>query len=331
MRDLQSPVARAASLAEEFRLRGFVVLARALSPAAVDDALRQLEAISGRTRAGWPRGRGIVPSRGVAGAWTLPDGVTKRPELWRLIFEEEVLAAVRDLVGQDAAYLQHTDLHVGFSAVGWHRDNVNRVYGVGPDWNESREPYRLVRVGFYLQTFAESGFRLGFIPGSHRAGPPRLDGTRAAIESKTGGFWNALALVTGRSPLDDLASWVQAEQGDAVLFDPRILHAGKEARGPKYSAFLAFGAPNGHFHRHASYYRGRRPELGYGDLPSDLTRRLSAARLPGARGAAPGSRRPRCVGAAALADQTRPTVARPLKSRPCQEGRMNHSRRFVRR
>ncbi len=61
--------------------------------------------------------------------------------------------------------------------------------------------------------------------------------------------------------------------------DPRILHSGKDARGPKYSVFLAFGAPNGHFRRHAFYYRHTRRELGYGDLSPDLVRCLSAAGL----------------------------------------------------
>ena len=32
----------------------------------------------------------------------------------------------------------------------WHRDNVNRTYGVGSDWDEARHPYQIVRVGIYL-------------------------------------------------------------------------------------------------------------------------------------------------------------------------------------
>jgi hypothetical protein len=44
--------------------------------------------------------------------------------------------------------------------VGRHRDSVNRFRGVAPEWEESAEPCRLVRVGIYLQSFAESGFTL---------------------------------------------------------------------------------------------------------------------------------------------------------------------------
>ena len=32
----------------------------------------------------------------------------------------------------------------------WHRDNVNRTYGVGSDWDEARHSYQIVRVGIYL-------------------------------------------------------------------------------------------------------------------------------------------------------------------------------------
>ena len=45
----------------------------------------------------------------------------------------------------------------------WHRDNVNRTYGVGLDWDEARHPYQIVRVGIYLQRYEESQSRLGFI------------------------------------------------------------------------------------------------------------------------------------------------------------------------
>ena len=45
----------------------------------------------------------------------------------------------------------------------WHRDNVNRTYGVGSDWDEARHPYQIVRVDIYLQRYEESQSRLGFI------------------------------------------------------------------------------------------------------------------------------------------------------------------------
>ena len=49
----------------------------------------------------------------------------------------------------------------------WHRDNVCRLFGIGPDWNE-KENYNVLRVGIYLssQDIVKSG--LNIIPFSHK-------------------------------------------------------------------------------------------------------------------------------------------------------------------
>ena len=78
------------------------------------------------------------------------------------------LASAREVLGPEAVYLHHNDLHAGYSSPGWHRDNVHRTFGQGEDWDESTTPYRCARIALYLQTHAESGFKFGLIPGSHR-------------------------------------------------------------------------------------------------------------------------------------------------------------------
>jgi hypothetical protein len=80
--------------------------------------------------------------------------------------------------------------------------------------------------------------------------------------------------IPGLSALGTLAHWLEAESGDAILFDPRILHSGSPITGPKFSMFLAYGQPNGHFHRHSHYYRHVRGAMHYGALPLPLVARL---------------------------------------------------------
>src|SRR5262249_48985328 len=105
----------------EFSENGFVVLPRLLTPDAVQRYSQALAAAARRRQ---------VRSPGLRGrAWTLPDGVTQRAEFWPLIFHEGLLAAVREILGPEVRYLPHSDLHVGFSAAAWHRDNVNRTFG----------------------------------------------------------------------------------------------------------------------------------------------------------------------------------------------------------
>src|SRR5262249_38688726 len=101
------------------------------------------------------------------GGWTAPDGLTQQRSFWPLIFTPRLLKIVHELLGPDVRFLQHTDLHVGFSSYNWHRDSVSRRLGAGRDWDET-EPYRIVRVGFYLQPRNASSFRLGLLPGTHR-------------------------------------------------------------------------------------------------------------------------------------------------------------------
>jgi hypothetical protein len=267
--------------AREFRDRGFVTVKGLLAKSEAETYVRHLERLSGRTRESFDEfrvGRGFL-RRGVYRGWTLPDGVSKTREFWDLPVHPELLGVVREVLGPGACFLQHTDLHVGFSAVNWHRDSVNRRLGEGGDWDESEEPYRLARVGFYLQSRAESRFALGLVPGSHRRGGALDEGELVEVERRTRPWRQAVSLLLDRDVLSGRAEWVPAESGDAVVFDPRIVHSGSFIEGPKYSAFLAYGVPGRHFARHLHYYRHVRDELGYSALHPELVERLRRAGL----------------------------------------------------
>jgi hypothetical protein len=264
--------------AADFRRRGFTLIEGLLDPPQVERCVRTMEILSGRPRSSFAAPGSGRRFRGVLGAWTDPDGVSRQPEMWDLIFDPLLLTTVRRLLGTDVRYLQHSDLHIGFSAVTWHRDCVNRQYRKGGDWDESEEPYRLLRVGIYLQGFAENGFELSLIPGSQRRGMLGEE-ELLALDAAVGSWGRLRARWTGIDPLRARATRVRPRSGDAILFDPRILHCGSFIRGAKYSIFLAYGVPGHHFQRHQGYYRHTRHELGYADLDPRLTDRLRAAGL----------------------------------------------------
>lgn len=205
--------------------------------------------------------------------WTLPDGVGRNPDFWPIIFNERLLAAVREILGPAVRYLPHNDLHLGFSSFSWHRDSVNRDVGQGSDWDESREPYRIVRVGIYLQKFEESGFRLGFIKGGPRANPS----PKAA--RGTGAVAKVVSGLSGVDLVGDDAIWIATDPGDCIIFDPRLLHTGSKFSGQKYSVFVAYGVENSHFQDHWHYYLRLRPDLGYSPVASPLAEQLRAAGL----------------------------------------------------
>src|SRR5262245_1975728 len=137
----------------EFQQRGYILAKDLLAEKTVKQLIQKLDDLSRRRRR--------------LGGWTIPDGVTQFPLFWPLIFNERLLETVRELIGPNIRFLQHNDLHVGFSSYNWHRDSVSRRLGEGRDWDET-EPYKIVRVGFYLQPRDGSSFQLGLLPSTHR-------------------------------------------------------------------------------------------------------------------------------------------------------------------
>jgi len=264
-------------LREEFQRQGFAVVRGLFTPEEVQHHVSLLESLSGIRCEDFRRVRGTLPA--LQKSWTLPDGVSKQRDFWPLISDPRLLAAVRAILGSEIRYLQHSDLHVGFSAIAWHRDSVNREYGVGADWQESTAVYQLVRVGIYLQSFAESNFRLGFIPGSNQWGERQRSDHHKRHELKL----RLLSAASFLSPAWQMraarAVWVATEPGDCIIFDPRLLHSGSAITGPKYSIFLAYGIENDHFQRHANYYRHVRRELHYADLAPELVDQLRQQNL----------------------------------------------------
>src|SRR5262245_58414213 len=228
------------TLRDQFQADGFIVVRGLLTAPDVAFYVDRLKALAG----GKDR-------------WTQPDGVNRHPDFWPIVFNERLLAAVREIFGPDIRYLPHNDLHLGFSSFSWHRDSVNREAGKGRDWDESSEPYRIVRVGLYLQKFEESGFKLGLIKGSHHAGrasrPSRRSGARA----------NVCSGLPGVDFVRSHAEWVATQPGDCIIFDPRVLHTGSRFSGVKYSMFVAYGVENSHFRDHWQYYVKLRTDLGY--------------------------------------------------------------------
>jgi hypothetical protein len=210
--------------------------------------------------------------------WTQPDGINRNADFWPLIFNERLLSSMREIFGPDVRYLPHNDLHLGFSSFSWHRDSVNRAMGKGPDWDETGEPYRIARVGVYLQRFEDSQFKLGLIKASHR--PTRLPSDRRRrLQRRTSALANVVSGLSGVDLLGADAEWVATDPGDCVIFDPRVLHTGSRFHGSKYSVFMAYGVESAHFRNHWHYYLNLRTDLGYARVPPPLADRLRAANL----------------------------------------------------
>src|SRR5262249_32370800 len=151
-------------------------------------------------------------------------------------FNENLLKFARELIGPNIRFLQHNDIHVGFSSFNWHRDSVSRKLGEGRDWDET-EPYRIVRVGFYLQPRDACSFKLGLLPGTHRVPSSSETRGRERLEALTGTRSLLQRIVFGKNSSPQAAEWLLPPAGDAVIFDPRVLHTVSRTKGRKYSIF----------------------------------------------------------------------------------------------
>jgi len=260
------------SLKDQFDRDGYVVVRQLLSAEETDAYRGLLRRHSGLDDSDFSK------RFARSGGWSKPDGVTSTPDFWPLIFNQGLLEVVRETLGPEARYTQHSDLHVHVGSVGWHRDSAHRAFGEGPDWDESRAPYLIARVAIYLQSHAESGSALGVIPGSHRQDE---SSRRAAGEVERGAKLLRTLRIKEQLPplLRTRRVWIKTDPGDCVVFNQRLLHTGNRIRGPKYAIFLSYGAPNEHARNHRRYYLEDRQELRYGDYPPELAGRLRDAAL----------------------------------------------------
>ena len=221
-----------------------------------------------------------VSSNDKRGRKTWPNGVVDNPDFWDIITNQAILNKVHDIIGSDAKFLQHNDLHRNFSSSGWHRDSADRIYGKGQDWDTS-EPYKLLRVGLYLQDGKENKFRLGVIPKSHTKSGGILEKSGLlptilrAIEKRV----NSILNWDFKFPFFGRCIYTVLEKGDMIIFDPRLYHRGTEAPNPKYSIFIGYGIENKHFLRHTKYYLEERPDLEYTKLPNELREKLGNKNL----------------------------------------------------
>ena len=211
---------------------------------------------------------------------TMADGVTNNSKLWPLIFDQRLLKTIRELVGPDIRYTQHSDIHINLPGGRWHRDNAHRAFNHGADWQEHKEIYGVVRVAIYLSHFGTSGSSLLILPGSHRS------------ETKWNRWeyvlWNKLRTFARKKNWNEYLPHIflsrpyrrlKTRPGDCLIFDQRVMHAGGVLRGPlsKYALYMSFGLNNIHSTNHRNFFL-ERPTYSK-NIPDKLREQLQTTDL----------------------------------------------------
>ena len=275
---------------KNFDTNGFAVIPSLLCKSEVAKLRHLITAVSGVND-------GDYQSR----VFECPDGVSTHREFWWLIVHDLLLKRIRYLIGDNIRYTQHSDIHAHRTG-SWHRDCACRKFSVGPDW-EGGEPYQVIRVAIYLQSFRESHSSLGIIPGSHRFEQRlteqdlrywdrylRARAKISVLRSKVGlsNKWNSpdhrMTMWTTPNPnrwltCPQMPIWLKTEPGDCVIFDQRLYHSASPIKGPKYAVYLSYSPENRHAVNHLGYYRHFRRDLGYKSLAPELVEILKERQL----------------------------------------------------
>jgi hypothetical protein len=222
--------------------------------------------------------------------WMSVDCVNRVDVVADMLFDGRIHKAVRAAIGPDIRFLQVSDVQFNHDHLNWHRDSSYRApCAAGAfDWDESRDPYRVIKILIYLES---ENAGLAMLPGTHQA-PPTMDAERVAKHEAAGEY-------TVVGPKDEANRHFSAEErsrplmfcanpGDALIFDERLYHCGRRlvdgrvvrnVEGRKLTLSYVFGADNVHSRRIYSYFRFIRNDLSYRALPQKLARRIEQAGL----------------------------------------------------
>jgi hypothetical protein len=197
--------------------------------------------------------------------WTEVDGVSKHKDFWPLIYNEKLLNILRKLVPTPPRYLQYSDLHVHYGSVGWHRDLYYNRLSVGDDF----EKIGVLRVAMYFQSYEESHFKMGVMPGTHT-----YTSILNTLENRA---WSLYKKFTGKLPFFYLSlkpKWFKIDAGDCLIFDSRLLHSGSKINGPKYSIYTGYGEDNNQLSKSQVEYLHGRKDLKYVECSPELAKVL---------------------------------------------------------
>jgi hypothetical protein len=187
--------------------------------------------------------------------WKSTVGMHNYKECWDILVHERLLNIIRNLLGPNISYLYNSHLKEETEnemVYSWHRDNVCRIFGKGPDWDPN-EPYNVLRVGIYLSSFESTGSGLNVIPLSHKK-RYTLSHVLRLLHFKTKNT-NIPFLRGIRKKLEKyIGVNIHTNPGDCVIFLANLFHAGIPSHGSRKSLFLSYGVNNKHSKNYVNYY-----------------------------------------------------------------------------
>jgi hypothetical protein len=168
---------------------------------------------------------------------------------------DKIRPIANEILDGDALYFGDSMYTKGLGQRGFHRDNVDRAFNEGDDWNS---PYDLIRFGIYLQDHSKHSGGLEVIKGTHNIST----GTPTFVESEIGDLvvWNMRLLHSGNAVRYKFNSKVSVTQfkGYEYLIPKFLTYPEEKERG---ALFISFGKDGNHLNRYINNHLLARQDM----------------------------------------------------------------------
>lgn len=181
---------------------------------------------------------------------------------WDLITNKKILDNARKLTGENIYYLFHSSSVLQGTRANvdsaWHRDNVCRKFGLGPDW---KGYYNVLRVAIYMDNGSKSG--LNFIKKTHRSKGYICKFLNFVRNKHKRIYHNRIF----RFIFDNLVGTkIYTKAGDCIFFNANVYHSAmnndyQDNVMERKAFFITYGTNNEHAKNFMNYYLYHREDL----------------------------------------------------------------------
>jgi hypothetical protein len=225
---------------KEFDKNGFVLVKGLFSVAEITElrknAYKQFEE---------DKKKGLTFSVPGSGAKYIKGDLLSKSFLKTVILDERIIAITKSILGDDIVYFGDSAFQIGTGLRGYHRDNIDRVYNQGPDWEEE---YSIIRFGLYMQDHKNYSGGLKVRIGSHN----NETGKSVLVDTEPGDvvFWSLRTLHSGNAVRLKFLSDMPVDIGEKYV--PEFLK--KDEATERVACFFSFGKEDKHLQRYISEY-----------------------------------------------------------------------------
>ncbi|MCE3278361.1 MAG: hypothetical protein K0S44_552 [Bacteroidetes bacterium] len=225
---------------KKFEEEGYLVVKNVFSPEEIEqfrsDAYKQYENDSKK---------GLNYDITKTNARSLRGDLLSKDLMRKIILDERVLDIARKILGPDIVYFGDSNFQFGVGFRGFHRDNVDREFNNGPDWDGD---YNIIRMGLYLQDHSKYSGGLKIKKGSHK----NASGKSIILNTSPGdlALWSLRTLHSGN------AVRLKLMPNFSVDYFERFVPAFLKVDEPKerVGCFFTFGVKGKHLDRYISEY-----------------------------------------------------------------------------